>query len=131
MDVTTDNPLGKHILIVDDDPLMLRVFSGNFAKAGFEVLQAHDGNEGREMARRLKPDLILMDLRMPVMGGAEALTRMREEEETKNLPIAIFTNEDLSLEAESGLKQIGASACINKSAPFPQVLEEVKKLLGI
>lgn len=122
---------GKHVLLIDDDPLMLRVFSAALNHAGFQVLQAHDANEGREMARRLQPDLIMLDLRMPGIDGTEILSRMKEEELTKNIPIAIFSNEDLSLEAQAAMKDLGAVDYIYKSMPQEEMVERVKKLLGV
>ena len=75
MDLVPASPEGVkkiHILIVDDDPVMRRLFGGKLVMLGYEVLYANDGNEGRETARRFHPDLILMDERMPVMDGFEA-----------------------------------------------------------
>ena len=120
-----------HILLIDDDQLMLRVFSSGLAHAGFEVMQAHEGNEGREMARRLQPDLILLDLHMPLMGGVEVLSHLKDEEPTKNIPVVIFSNEDLSIEAETNLKELGAVGYIYKSMPMEEVVEKVRAVLGI
>lgn len=127
----TKSKKAPHILLVDNDPLILRVFSSLFASSGFEVLQAHDGNEGREMARRLQPDLIMLDLRMPVMDGTEVLMRIKEESQTKDIPVCIFTNEDLSIEAEQKLKELGADAYICKSEEPKKVMELVHKLLEV
>ncbi len=122
---------GKHILLIDDDSLMLRVFSSSLNHAGFQVMQAHNGPEGREMARRLQPDLILLDLRMPGMDGTEFLARIKEEDVTKNIPVVIFSNEDLSIEAVQGMKDIGAEDYIYKSMPQEEMVERIKGLLGI
>ena len=73
-----------HILIVDDDAMIRRLFGGRLTTLGYEIMYASDGNEGRETARRFHPDLVLMDENMPVMTGMEAISRMKEEPETKN-----------------------------------------------
>ncbi len=122
---------GKHILLIDDDPLMLRVFSASFNRAGLQVIQAHDGVEGREMARRLQPDLILLDLRMPGMDGTEFIGRIKEEDVTKHIPIVIFSNEDLSIEAVRAMKDLGALDYIYKSMPTSEMISKIKEILGI
>ena len=119
-----------HILLVDDDPLMLRLFGARFAEAGYEVLPAHDGNEGREMARRLHPDLIMLDMRMPVMDGLETLSRMKAEEPTQDIPVILFTNEDLSIEAQKSAQELGASGYIHKGDVFENILKKVQEVLG-
>lgn len=119
----------KHILLVDDDQLTRRLFGSTLATAGFEVLHAKDGNEGREMARRLKPDLILLDISMPVMDGFETANRLKEELETAHIPIIFLTNEDLSIEAEKAAKELGVVDYIPKATDLSEFVERVKKAL--
>lgn len=117
-----------HILVVDDDPETLRVVGGKLADAGFEVLYAHDGNEGREAARRMKPDLVMLDIDMPVMDGIEAAHRMRREKETVDLPIIIFTNADLSNEVTRFLDEINVNY-LHKSSSPKEIVEKINVLL--
>jgi len=119
-----------HILMIDDDAIIRRLFGGRLVTLGYEVIYANDGNEGRETARRLHPDLILMDERMPVMDGLEASARIREEETTKDIPIILFTNEDLSLEAEKMARDTSIDAYIHKSADFSVLKQTIKDLLA-
>ena len=121
----------KHILYIDDDPVMRRLFGGQLIKKGFEVLYAKDGNEGREVARRLQPDLILLDSDMPIMNGTETASRLKSEEITKNIPIIFFTNQDLSIEAEKLIREVGVNDYVPKSADFSVLLDHVQKLLKI
>lgn len=118
-----------HILMIDDDPVMRRLFGGWLTILGYEILYASDGNEGRETARRLQPDLILMDERMPVMDGIEASTRMKSEDLTKNIPILLFTNEDLSIEAQKLMKDIGVDAYLHKSSDFSVIKKTILEIL--
>ncbi len=118
-----------HILMIDDDPEMRRLFGGWLTILGYEIIYASDGNEGRETARRLQPDLILMDERMPVMDGIESATRMKSEDPTKNIPIILFTNEDFSLEAEKMVKDIGIDAYVHKSSDFSVIKKIIKDIL--
>jgi len=118
------------ILLVDDAPEVLRIFGGKLTEAGFEVLYAKDGNEGREIARRIKFDLILLDIRMPVMDGMDTLKRLKSEEITKNIPVIMLTSGDLSREAETALiNDLGAAAYIQKGAPFDVLVESINKAL--
>ncbi|OGI62413.1 hypothetical protein A2818_02525 [Candidatus Nomurabacteria bacterium RIFCSPHIGHO2_01_FULL_40_12] len=118
-----------HILIVDDDSMLRRLFGGRLVTLGYDIIYASDGNEGRETARRLKPDLVIMDQRMPVMDGIEASSRMKTETETKDIPIILFTNEDLSLETETKIKELGIDAYVPKSSDFSVLVEAIKNLL--
>ena len=118
------------ILLVDDAPEVLRIFGGKLTEAGFEVVYAKDGNEGREIARRIKFDLILLDIRMPVMDGMDTLKRLKSEEITKNIPVIMLTSGDLSREAETALiNDLGAAAYIQKGAPFDVLVESINKAL--
>ncbi len=120
----------KHILVIDDDPLMRRLIGGWIVKLEMEGLYASSGDEGREIARRLHPDLILMDYHMPGSNGIETASRIKSEEETKNIPIIFLTNEDLTEEAQKGLKEIGVAEYLHKSVPFEDFSAAVKKILG-
>ena len=118
------------ILLVDDEPEILRLTGGKLTREGFEVLYAHDGNEGREMARRIKVDLILLDIRMPIMDGIETLQRLKSEEITKDIPVIMLTSEDLSMEAEDlMIKDAGAEAYVQKGQPFDILVESINKAL--
>lgn len=118
-----------HILMIDDDAIIRRLFGGRLVTLGYEVIYANDGNEGRETARRLHPDLILMDERMPIMSGTEAAGRIKDEKETKDIPIILFTNEDFSLEAEKMAKDTCIDAYVHKSADFSVLKQAILDVL--
>ncbi|MBI4457713.1 response regulator [Candidatus Uhrbacteria bacterium] len=118
-----------HILMVDDDPDIRRIFGGYMAEMGLEIYYAHDGNRGREAARRLKPDLILMDVAMPVMDGMEAALRLKTEDVTKDIPIVMLTNFDLSIEAQQRLREFGVNTYLHKSVSMDEFRQTLKKHL--
>lgn len=118
-----------HILMVDDDPEILRLFAAQLARAGYEVLPAHDGNEGREMARRFQPDLILMDVRMPVMDGYKTLLYLKRENETKHIPVIFLTNEDFSIEGQKAGKELGMEAYLPKTERRQVILSKINEVL--
>lgn len=120
-----------HILLVDDDVMIRRLFGGKLAMEGYNVMYASNGDEGRELARRFSPDLILMDINMPGFeDGYAVAARLKSEEKTKNIPIVFLTNMDLSYEGERMLKEgIQVNGYIHKSLGFDQFLEKIKTIL--
>lgn len=119
-----------HILLVDDDAIMRRLFGGLLGKAGYEVIYAKDGEEGRETARRLHPDLILMDMNMPGEGGLKTTDRLKNEPSpATDIPIIFLTNEDLSIEALKWMKEFGVTDYIHKSVDNHEFIERVKKAI--
>ena len=88
------NPMSEQplVLIVDDDPNFREIFSVKLTAAGFRVETAENGQMGIEKARAIKPALVLMDVKMPVMDGATAVIKLREDEATKNIKVAFLTS---------------------------------------
>ena len=119
-----------HILIIDDDLDMSRLFGGKLTKEGFEVMYASEGNEGRELARRFQPDLILLDFRLPGEDGLTIAQRMKEEKITHQIPIVLLTNEDLTREAEKAIKELWVVEYIHKSIPIEELAPRLKKIIG-
>lgn len=120
----------KHILFVDDDPATRRVFGAKIASAGFEVLYAKDGNEELEMAKRLQPDLIVTDIDMPNTDGIQAAYRLKADPQTKDIPIIILTNADLSVDAEKTLKELRGAEYMPKGIDLAEFIERVKQIVG-
>ena|SRR3989344_5132616 len=118
-----------HILYADDDETIRRVIGGELAVHGFEVIYATDGNEAREMARRLQPELVLLDYRMPTFDGLKVTSLLKNEEQTKNIPVILLTNEDISLESQKYWKELGLDAYIHKSADPKELYELIGKVL--
>ena len=77
------------ILIVDDERAIARAIEIRLRAQGYDVLLAHDGAEGLEMARRQQPDAIVLDVRMPVMNGMEVLARLATKKETRHIPVVM------------------------------------------
>lgn len=80
------------ILLIDDDSDLLTIFETTLKKEGFEVITALDGAAGLEKAKSEKPDLILIDQILPDMNGNDILKTLKQEESTKNVPMAILSN---------------------------------------
>lgn len=87
----TTEPL-KKILIIEDDNILLEMYQDKFIKEGFEAIIAENGKIGLEKVINQKPDIILLDLMMPVMDGKRMLSKLREFPQFKRLPVIILTN---------------------------------------
>lgn len=121
----------KHVLVVDDDPQIQDVLSLRLKNAGFNVSQARNGQEGVKMAKELKPDLILLDVMMPVMDGAKALMELKDDPATKNIHVLILTSLQDRVEDIKFAKEVGAVDFINKDIDFKDLLERIKSTLQI
>lgn len=79
------------ILIVEDDPILQKMYASKLQKEGYETFIASDGQEGFDQAKKEMPDFILLDLMMPKIDGAAALRLLKDDEETKGIPVAILS----------------------------------------
>ncbi len=123
------SPPAPLILCIDDDRLLLSLFSDALERAGLRTTVAHDGPAGILAAQRTRPALILLDFFMPAMDGLEVCRRLRADPDLRSTPIILLTaieNPELSAQA----REAGATLIMRK--PFgPQiVVEQIKQLLG-
>lgn len=110
----------KRILIVDDDLVFVRILKNRLEVAGYDVLSAQDGIRGVQMARKERPDLIIMDIMMPGMNGHRACELIKKSSLTWDIPVIYVTVKD-SIEDEELAMELGAEYYIKK--PFePEVL---------
>ncbi len=120
----------KKILIIDDDPMIARMYQERFSRDGFEVVLAFNGKEGLEKAEKEKPDIILLDMMMPKMNGYEMLKALREKEEVTSIPVIILSSLGADPELIEKSKQLGVVDTIDKAAvPAKEVIERVKAVL--
>src|SRR5579885_103762 len=77
----------KSVLIVEDNPLNMKLFSAMVAAEGYRVLQAQDGRSGLDMAQRLRPDLIIMDIQLPGVSGLDVTRTLKADDSTRSIPI--------------------------------------------
>jgi two-component system alkaline phosphatase synthesis response regulator PhoP len=117
------------VLVVDDEPHIVRLVSFALEKDGFDVIDAGDGETAVELARRERPDLILMDVMMPVMDGLEASKRLKEDPETAAIPIVMLSAKSQRYEQEAGLEG-GAERYIVKPFTPKELVGEVRAVLG-
>ncbi len=118
------------ILIVEDDELMSRMYQEIFSFESYTSEIASDGQTGLDLARSIKPTLILLDIMMPKMNGLEVLDKLKEDPETKNIPVIMLTNLAGEQDAKTALTR-GAVKYIVKSENNPkQVTDMIKEILA-
>lgn len=124
-------PTKPVILLIEDDPLLLKMYSTKFTKEGFVVFTAADGLVGLKMAIEKKPAFIILDIMMPKLSGLDLLSRLREDAHGKTVPVIVLTNLPQQLEAQRALK-LGAKEFLVKADFTPaQVVEKVKAHLRV
>ena len=117
---------GKKILVVDDERYMLRLVEYNLKKSGYEVVTASDGVEAMEKISEGRPDLILLDIKMPRMDGYEVCKMLKQKKETRDIPVIIVS---IISDREQAMA-MGARSYIMKPFSPSVLLEEVKLALG-
>jgi two-component system cell cycle response regulator DivK len=123
-------PIGKTVMLVEDNPHNRKIFSGMLAHAGFRVVEAEDGYQALEKVKAEKPDLILMDLSIPGVDGWEVTRRLKSLEHSKAIPIIALTAHAMRGDEERAL-QAGCDGYLAKPISPKKVVEEVKKYLKI
>lgn len=119
------------ILLVDDDPLLVRMYQKKLENDGFEVTTADDGDTALYKVSESKPDLILLDIMMPKINGLQVLATLKENKETSNIPVVLLTNVGGSDEDVNRGLELGSVAYLVKASNRPKaVVEKVKEILG-
>jgi len=116
------------ILIIEDNEENRDALARRLQRRGYDVVMAGDGQQGVEMAKSEKPDLILMDMNMPVLDGWRASQLVRADPETRELPIIGLTAHALAGDREKAL-QAGCSDYHTKPVDFPRLLAQIEVLI--
>jgi CheY-like chemotaxis protein len=118
----------KKILIVDDEPDILKLTMFRIRKAGYDVRGAVDGQACLEEVRAVRPDLILLDIEMPKMNGLEVCRRIKSDATTQSIPVIMFTASRLGVKAL--IQEYGADGFILKPFEPQQLLALIAQHLG-
>lgn len=118
------------ILVVEDNEMNLDMLSRRLTKRGHEVLIATDGAQGVDMAQRHKPNLILMDMSLPIMDGWQATRLIKSDINTKHIPIIALTAHAIAGDREKCLAA-GCDEYETKPIKFPELLAKIDQFLGI
>ena len=118
----------KRILVVDDEPDILRVVSARLKSSGFEVIVACDGEEWFDKARKESPDLIILDLMLPKIDGYSVCGLLKRDSRYAGIPVILFTARAQDEDMKMG-KEAGADAYITKPFEPQLLLGKIKELL--
>lgn len=117
------------ILIIDDSPTDVKVFSLLLERHGHQVSSASNAEEGIEIARRERPDLVLMDVILPGMNGFQATRTLSRDPATSNIPIIIVSTKNMETDRVWGLRQ-GAKDYLVKPPSERELISRINQLLG-
>ncbi len=115
-------------LVVDDDRLLLRLIELNLGKTGMSVILADNGNDALRLAQEERPDVILLDIMMPIMDGYEIMRRLKAAEGTKDIPVIMLTAKSGQLDRRK-LKDMGAVAYITKPFNLENLRYTVRRIV--
>ena len=117
------------ILIVEDNEMNRDMLSRRLMRKGFEIVMAEDGQKGVDMSKSENPDLILMDLSLPVMDGWEATSTIKADPDTNSIPIIVLTAHAMAGDREKALGA-GADEYDTKPIEFKRLLGKIKEFLS-
>lgn len=117
----------KSILLIEDEQALQRTLGDALTQAGFRVLSALDGEIGLRLAKDTKPDCILLDLLLPKLHGLAVLKSLKEDEDTRDIPVIVLTNLDATADVEQALA-VGATTYLVKSNyTLEELVDKVRK----
>ncbi|PIR13808.1 response regulator [Candidatus Falkowbacteria bacterium CG11_big_fil_rev_8_21_14_0_20_39_10] len=116
------------ILLIEDDPFLLNMYTTKFELENFKVVTAEDGEKGLKLASQELPDIVLLDIMLPKMDGYEVLKALKADEKTKAIPVILLTNLSQKDEVKQGMT-LGAEDYLIKAHFMPS--EVVKKIKDV
>ena len=117
------------VLLVEDNEMNRDMLSRRLIRRGFDVIFAIDGQQGVDLAKSNKPDIILMDMSLPVIDGWEATRRVKADEATKSVPVIGLTAHAMSGDREKAL-EAGCDDYDTKPVELERLIGKIEKLLG-
>ncbi len=118
----------KVVLVIDDNPDLLDIVDAILSNSGYIVAKAQSGENGVQVAKALHPDLILLDINMPRMDGWEVLSLLKGQDETRAVPVAIFSVRTDLRDKMMGFQK-GAIDYISKPFQYNRLTEKIEKIL--
>lgn len=120
---------GYKVLIVEDDEPLLDLYDKKFTSSGYKVVKADDGAKGVEMATSEIPDIVLLDLMLPVMNGFEVLKKLKKDDKTKDIPVVILSNYGEMPNITEGMLNGAAEYLIKVEHTPEEVVDVIKDVL--
>lgn len=119
----------KTILFIEDESALQKVFGDVLQQEGYKMLSATDGKIGLRLAKSEKPDLILLDLVLPRLHGFEVLKKLKEDLETKEIPIIVLTNLEKMEDINKAIEMGATTYLVKTEYKLEEVIEKIKKAL--
>ena len=120
----------KKILFIEDESALQKTFGEILRQEGYEMISALDGETGLRLAKSEKPDLILLDLILPKMPGFDVLKKLKEDNETKDIPVIVLTNLEDIKDVDRAI-ELGATTYLVKAQySLEEIVEKIKNALG-
>jgi len=116
------------ILIVDDDEDTLFIYAEMLTRAGYKVSEARNGREALDAARKMLPDLIIMDIMMPKADGMSAILKLKGDEKTRSIPVVVSTSLD-GAEDKTVAANLGVAGFVVKGTDPEKLLNKIKEVL--
>ena len=116
------------ILIIEDEGLLRELLVEKMRLEGFGTLEASDGDVGLEIALREQPDMILLDILMPKMGGMEVLKRLREDEQGRSIPVIILSNLSGKENIAEGAERGAVEYLIKSNFGLEEIVAKIKEI---
>jgi len=120
----------KTILFIEDESALQKTVGEILKQEGYEVIPALDGEVGLKLAQRKTPDLILLDLVLPKLHGFEVLKKLKENSETKNIPVVVLTNLEGIEDVDKAIELGAQSYLVKAQYELKELVEKVKKILN-
>lgn len=120
----------KKILFIEDEHALQQTLGDLLRGEGYEMQSAFDGETGLQMVRSEKPDLILLDLILPKLHGFDVLKQVKEDTETRDIPLIVLTNLEGMGDVEQALELGATTYLVKANYSLDEVLEKVRKALG-
>ncbi len=121
----------KLVLAVEDDAFLASIHKNKMAKEGFEIFVAGNGREALEFLKTRKPDIILLDLIMPVMDGFETLKEIKANPETKDLKVVVLSNLSQEEDKQRVMDMGALDYVVKANVSFREIVEKVKAYIEI
>jgi len=121
----------KKILIVEDESTLQKALAEFLTEEGFTVFSALDGEMGIELAKKEKPDLVLLDIILPKKDGYEVLEELKGGEETKNIPVILLTNLESPEDIDRAFEKGASTYLIKSNYKLEEVVGKIKETLGM
>ena len=118
------------VLLVDDEPSIIKIVSKRLEVEGYEVSVAIDGQEAIEKARSLMPDLIILDLMLPKINGFDVCAELKQHQRSQEIPIITVFSGDSSVADQNRCLDLGAAAYVTKGQGAGPLMAQVKSLLS-